>query len=432
MESTLKRTWAETDLDALEYNYKKIREYVDARCAGKLSAETGAAGQCCSEAASVIAAGQAAGQCCSEAPRADRVRFLGVVKADAYGHGAVQVSRTLERLGADYLAVSSIDEGMELRLNGISMPILILGHTPKEQVGRLIEYNITQAVTCRAKAVEYSEAAVAAGGVLKVHIKVDTGMSRLGYLCEGEHFETGVGGIYDACRMPGLEAEGIFTHFAVADEEGEEALGYTRHQLELFRRVIAAAEERLGMQFAIRHCANTGATVRFADAYLDMVRPGLLLYGYGEYARRLGLKPVMTLKTTVSTIKTYEPGTRVSYGGIFTTQKRTRMGVLPYGYADGFLRALSNKCSLMTADGPAPQRGKICMDMCMIDLTDKMHVDVGSEVEIFGAHNPIEALSDAAGTIPYELTCAVSKRVPRKYLLHGEVVEQELMLRMGE
>ncbi len=390
MRSTLRRTWAETDLDAIEYNYRKLREHVGSG-----------------------------------------VKFLGVVKADAYGHGALQVSRLLQELGADYLAVSSIDEAMELRLNGIEdIPILILGHTPKEQVGRLIEYNITQAVTCRSKAIEYNEAALAAGGVLKIHIKVDTGMSRLGYLCEGRHYETGVEGICDACNLPGLEAEGIFTHFAVSDEPGEFAKEYTEKQFKLFTDVITAVEEKLGRSFKLRHCANTGAVAVYPDTYLDMVRPGLLLYGYGEFARMLGLKPAMTLKTTVSTIKTYDPGTRVSYGGIFTTEKRTRMGVVPYGYADGFFRCLSNKCSLMTSQGPAPQRGKICMDMCMIDLTDKMQVDVGSEIEVFGPKNPIEDMAELAGTIPYELTCAVSKRVPRMYIRHGEVIEQELLLRM--
>ncbi len=390
MESTLKRTWAETDLDAIEYNYRQLREHVGSG-----------------------------------------VKFLGVVKADAYGHGAIRVSSLLEELGADYLAVSSIDEAMELRLNGIKdIPILILGHTPKEQVGRLIEYNITQAVTCRSKAVEYSEAAQAAGATLKIHIKVDTGMSRLGYLCEGKHFETGVEGICEACEMPGLDAEGIFTHFAVSDEPGEFAKEYTEKQFKLFTDVIAAVEEKLGRKFKLKHCANTGAVACYPETYLDMVRPGLLLYGYGEFAHKLGLKPAMTLKTTVSTIKTYDPGTRISYGGIFTTDKRTRMGVIPFGYADGFFRSLSNKCSLMTSQGPAPQRGKICMDMCMIDLTDKMQVNVGSEIEVFGPANPIEKLADIAGTIPYELTCAVSKRVPRLYIRRGEVIDKELMLRM--
>lgn len=389
MESTLRRTWAEIKLDSIAYNYKKIREKIG-----------------------------------------PDVKFLGVVKADAYGHGSIQVSKLLQDLGADYLAVSSADEALELRVNGIDMPILILGHTPKEQVGRLIEYHITQAITCKAKADEYSEEAVRCGGKLKVHIKVDTGMSRLGYLCDDGYFDTGVEGIVEACNMPGLDAEGIFTHFAEADEFGDENDAYTKHQFELFTSVISSVEEKLGRKFAIRHCANTGAVARFENTYLDMVRPGLLLYGYGEFARQMGLKPAMTMKTTVSTIKIYPEGTAISYGGVYVTDKTTRIGVLPYGYADGFLRSLSNKCSLYTKEGPAKLRGKICMDMCMIDITDMPSVDVGSEVEIFGEKNSIDELASIAGTIPYELTCAVSKRVPRVYYRDGHIIEKELMLRM--
>ncbi|ETP72304.1 alanine racemase [Lachnospiraceae bacterium JC7] len=389
MKSTLRRTWAEINLDNLAFNYNKIREYI-----GK------------------------------------DVKFLGVVKADAYGHGAVQVSQHLQELGADYLAVSSIDEAMELRFNGITMPILILGHTPREQVDRLICFNITQAVTCEAKAIEYSEEAVKCGGTLKVHIKVDSGMSRLGYICEDDYFQHGVDGICYACNLPGLDAEGIFTHFAVSDEEGEECVEYTKHQFKLFTDVVKAVEEKLGKKFRLRHCANTGATVDYPETYLDMVRPGLLLYGYGDFAKRLGLKPIMTMKTTVSTIKIYPEGTKISYGGLYTTEKKTRIGVVPYGYADGFLRSLSNRYSVLTEDGPAPVRGRICMDMCMIDLTDKPDVVIGSEVEIFGEHNPIEKMAEMAGTIPYELVCAVSKRVHRVYIADGEVVYRELMLRM--
>lgn len=387
--STLRRTWADIDLDALEYNYRTIRDYI-----GR-----------------------------------DK-KFLGVVKADAYGHGSVQIGQKLQTLGADYLAVSSIDEAMELRMNGITMPILILGHTPKEQVDRLICFNITQAVSCEAKAREYSEEAVRCGGTLRIHIKVDTGMSRLGYICDQDYFQHGVDGIVEACRLPGLEAEGIFTHFAVSDEPGEECKAYTEHQFRLFTEVIHAVEEKWGQHFRLHHCANTGATVDYPETWLDMVRPGLLLYGYGAFARRLKLRPLMSLKTTVSTIKIYPAGTRISYGGIYTTQGRERIGVVPYGYADGFFRCLSNRCSLMTADGPAAQCGKICMDMCMIDLTDKPHVDVGSVVEIFGTEQPVEELAALAGTIPYELVCAVSKRVPRCYIEHGELVSKELLLRM--
>ena len=390
MTSTLRRTWAEINLDNLAFNYKKIREYIG-----------------------------------------ENVKFLGVVKADAYGHGSVQVASKLQSLGADYLAVSSIDEAMELRVNDVTMPILILGHTPKEQVDRLISYDITQAVTCEAKAKEYNEEALRLGKTLKIHIKVDTGMSRLGYICEGDYFQHGVDGIVDACKLPGLEPEGIFTHFAVSDEAGEEYVEYTKHQFKLFTDIIDAVEKKTGMKFKIRHCANTGATVDYPETYLDMVRPGLLLYGYGDYAKRLGLKPIMTMKTTVSTIKIYPVGTRISYGGLFTTTKdRTRIGVVPYGYADGFFRSLSNKYSVMTSDGPAEVRGRICMDMCMIDLTDKPNVGVGSEIEIFGENNPIERMAELAGTIPYEIVCAVSKRVHRVYISDGNVVFRELMLRM--
>lgn len=389
MDSTLRRAWAEINLDNLTYNYRRIREHVGSD-----------------------------------------VKFVGVVKADAYGHGSVQVAKKLQDLGADYLAVSSIDEAVELRVNRVAMPILILGHTPREQVERLIRYDITQTVTCEKKAEEYSAEALACSGVLRVHIKVDTGMSRLGYLCDGDYFERGVEGMAHACNLPGLDVEGIFTHFSMADEDDEESLAYTRRQFALFNEVVAKLEEKLGRRLALHHCANTGATASYPETHLDMVRPGLLLYGYGEHAKMLDLKPVMSLKTTVSTVKTYPAGTRVSYGGIYTTEGRTRMGVVPYGYADGFMRCLSNRYSLMTKQGPAPVRGKICMDMSMIDLTDKPQVDVGDEIEVFGEANPVEGMAAMAGTIPYELVCAVSKRVPRMYIENGKVVSRELLLRM--
>ena len=180
--------------------------------------------------------------------------------------------------------------------------------------------------------------------------------------------------------------------------------------------MIAAVKERGGVSFAIRHCANSGAVVRYPQMALDMVRPGLLLYGYGDESGRLHLKPCMRLVTTVSTIKHYEAGTSVSYGRRFVTARHTRMGVLAIGYADGLPRILSNKCSFAIAGGHAPQRGSICMDMCMLDLTELPQAAVGDEVEIFGEHNDIETLAREAGTISYELLCAVSKRVPRVYI----------------
>nr|WP_325196821.1 alanine racemase [uncultured Oscillibacter sp.] len=387
MEDTiLRRTWAEIDLDALAHNYRRAREL------------TG-----------------------------PKVKYLGVVKADAYGHGAVQISRKLEELGADYLAVSSLDEARELRHGGIRMPILILGHTPPDMVPQLIQYNITQTVSAQAKAEEYSAAASRCGGTLKVHIKVDTGMSRLGFLVRDGHFEGGVEAILRSCALPHLEAEGIFTHFATADEDDEPSEDYTREQFGVFTRVIDALAAK-GRTFAIRHCTNSGALARYPEMYLDMVRPGIALYGVGADAPRLDLRPVMSLKSCVSTIKIFDPDTDISYGRTFHTTGKTRIGVLPIGYADGLFRGLSNHMAVQTASGPAPVRGRICMDMTMVDLTDKPDVHVGDAVELFGTRQRVDELADILGTIPYELTCAVSKRVPRLYMENGEVVERSLRL----
>ena len=386
MEQLLRRTWAEIDLDALEHNFKTLQE--------RVGPDTG---------------------------------VVGVVKADAYGHGALQVAGTLENLGAAYLAVSSLDEGRELRHRGITMPILILGHTPEAYVPQLLEYDMTQAITCEAKAVAYNQAAAACGGILRTHIKVDTGMSRLGFLCAGRHFDEGVAGAVRACRMPHLDVEGIFTHFAVSDEPGAENEAFTRQQFDLFSRFVGELEAQ-GCTFRLRHCANSGAVVNYPEMKLDMVRPGILLYGCGEGAEELDLRPVMSLKTTVSTIKVFDPDCTISYGRLYRTDRPTRTGVLPIGYADGFFRCLSNRCTVMTEDGPAPVLGRICMDMCMIDLSDKPDVQVGSDVEIFGQRSRVDDLAALAGTIPYELTCAVSKRVPRVYVRDGEIVGTELRL----
>ena len=285
-EANLRRTWAEIDMDALAHNYRQARRRIG-----------------------------------------PNVKYLGVVKADAYGHGAVQVSRKLEELGADYLAVSSLDEAKELRRGGIQSPILILGHTPPSMVSQLLEYHITQTVSAQAKAEEYSAAAVKCGGTLKVHIKVDTGMSRLGFLVRGEHFAGGVETIARSCDLPGLEAEGIFTHFAVSDEDDAASEAYTKEQFATFTRVLDALAQR-GRTFAIRHCANSGALARYPEMYLDMVRPGIALYGVGADAKALDLRPVMSLKSTVSTIKVFDPDTDISYGRTFHTTGKTRVGVL--------------------------------------------------------------------------------------------------------
>ena len=341
-------------------------------------------------------------------------RFLGVVKADAYGHGAVAVSHALEAAGADYLAVSCLDEALELRRAAVSLPILILGHTPVEYLPTLLACGLTQTVSNLAKAQEYEAAAARLGGQLRIHIKLGTGMGRLGFLCAGDAFAQGVENVASACACPHLIPEGIYTHFAMSDLPGQEARDYTQAQFRLFTDMVAALSAR-GVRFQLRHCANSGAVLHYPETALDMVRPGILLYGYGDTEGRLGLRPCMRLVTRVATIKTYPAGARISYGGLYTTERRTRMGVVPIGYADGLFRCLSGRCAFAVAGGLAPQRGRICMDMCMIDLTELPDAAVDSPVEVFGETASLDALAQAAGTIPYELLCSVSKRVPRVY-----------------
>ena len=252
-------------------------------------------------------------------------------------------------------------------------------------------------------------------------------MSRLGFLVRGDHFDGGVQAIAESCALSNLDAEGIFTHFSVADEDDEASQAYTREQFDLFLRVLSALE-KCGTTFALRHCANSGAWARYPEMYLDMVRPGIALYGAGVDAERLGLKPVMALKSCVSTIKVFDPDTDIGYGRMFHTTERTRIGVLPIGYADGLFRGLSNQMSVQTSCGPAPILGRICMDMTMVNLAGLTDVHVGDTVELFGSSQRVDRLAECLGTIPYELTCAVSKRVPRLYLEQGKVKERSLRL----
>lgn len=387
MESTLKRAWAEIDLDALAHNYRVLRE--------RMGPDS---------------------------------RFMGVVKADAYGHGAAQVARTLEELGAEYLAVSNLDEARELRHAGVTCPILQLGVTPAEQTPLALVNQITQAVWSEDAAQAFSREAVRAGGRLRVHIKLDTGMSRLGFPCDEERFEESLEAVCRVCGLPGLETEGIFTHFAVSDEPDEDSRTYTRLQYQRFEAMLRQLA-RLGHTFAIRHCSNSGAVAAYPEYAGDMCRPGLVTYGAGEQAEEMGLRPVMTLKAVVGAVNRFGPGVSVSYGRTFRTDRSSRLGVLPIGYADGLHRSLSNRWRVWTPHGTAPIVGRICMDMCMIDLTQLPQVQEGDEVEVYGPHNSVNAAAAAAGTIPYELTCAVNKRVPRVYRKNGREVARELLLR---
>ena len=374
MDQATKRTWAEISLPDLEHNYRALRGMLPRGC-----------------------------------------RFLGVVKANAYGHGAVPVARKLEQLGAEYLAVACLNEAVELRQAGIAAPILILGPTPAPFAGELLQYDLTQTVQDMDEARALSEAAGKADKPLKVHIKVDTGMSRLGFLCDEDHVDLAAEEILALGALPYLQTEGLFTHFANAD--GDEA--YTMRQLTRFLNIgekLAAG----GLEIKIRHCAASAAVLHYPCTHLDMVRPGIALYGHYpdpscEGLDGPGLLPVMTLKTRIAAVRELPAGTCISYGCTYTLERDSRLAVLPIGYADGLERLLSNRGEVLVHGQRAPILGRVCMDMCLVDVTD-LPAAVGDEVTVFGSELPIEEKAAAVGTIQYELLCGVSGRVPRVYL----------------
>ena len=342
-------------------------------------------------------------------------KFLATVKANGYGHGSVPVAKRLVELGADYLAVACLDEAVKLRRAGIAAPILVLGYTQPELAGEVVALDVTQTVFTPELAQALSEAAGAAGKRAKIHLKADTGMSRLGVLDHDP--QRAAADIAALCALPHLEPEGIFTHFANAD--GDE--GYTMLQFTRFLDVLKELEEKYGRAFEIRHCAASAAVLHYPCTHMDMVRPGIALYGHYpdpscEGLDGPGLKPVMSLYSRVAAVRGFPGDTPVSYG---CTQRfgpgGGRTAVLPIGYADGLHRMLSGRGSVWLDGACRPIMGRICMDMCMIGLDGDADVRPGDAAEIFGEHLPVEQQADIAGTISYELLCAAAPRVPRIY-----------------
>ena len=372
MDDLRKRTWAEISLGAIEHNYRAMRQ--------RLRSGT---------------------------------RYMGVVKANAYGHGAVRVSRLLEDVGCDYLAVACLDEARILRQAGIGLPIMILGYTPPEYAIELAELSITQAVGSLDFARALSHALAGTGKNLKVHLKLETGMGRTGFRAFGD---SALASAAQAVALPNLRAEGVFTHFCVSDGD-EEQRPFTNVQLARFREGVEAIEAKAGQTFEIHHCTNSGAMMSFPETYMDMVRPGVAMYGLypGPDKGGIDLIPAMELKSRVAYVETHEPGDTVSYGRTFTVEKPSRIAVLPIGYADGLHRTLSNKLTVNIAGHLVRQVGRICMDMCMVDVTGT-DIKPGDVAEIFGRTMPCGDVADLCGTIHYELVCAVSGRVPRVYL----------------
>ncbi len=384
MDSCFKRTWAEIDLDAIEENYRKIRAQL--KPGTKI--------------------------CC-------------VVKADAYGHGAERLSQEYEALGADWFAVSNLEEALQIRRAGATRPILILGYTPPCKAAELAYNGIAQAVIGPEFGEELSREAVKAGVTVHTHLQVDTGMSRVGFFYQDPLRDAGaIDEMEHACRLPGLEAEGIFTHFAAADE-GEGGRGYTRRQFRALTEAISRLEKR-GLHFKLRHCANSAAIFDFPETQLDMVRPGIILYGLmpsGSMIHRISLSPALSLKSTVALVKTIPEGTCVSYGRLFRARRATEVATVPIGYADGYLRRLSGHACMLVRGKRAPIIGRVCMDQLMLDVTEIPGVRAGDTVTVIGRDGnesvSADELAGLADTISYEIICGVAKRVPRLYIKDG-------------
>lgn len=381
MDYLLNRAWAEINLDNIAHNVREIRRITN-----------------------------------------KNAEILGVVKADAYGHGVMEAARTILNSGASRLAVSMLDEAIQLRNNGISEPILILGYTDPRRAEEIIQNDVTQTVFSHDLAEALSAAAVKLGRNVRIHIKIDTGMTRIGFMPG----YSAVKNVVQISKLPGLIIEGIFTHFASADEKDR---SYTLMQFERFMSICSELN-RIGVYIPIKHAANSAGTIEYPETHLNMVRPGIALYGLYPSKEvdksKIDLKPAMTLKANVIHVNDVECGTCISYGRIFTTKRESRIATIPIGYADGFTRLLNEKAMVLIKGEKVPVVGKICMDQCMADITDiKGDVMVGDEVVIFGSQGgneiSIDEVAAKIGTINYEVVCIIGKRIPRVYIQDNKV-----------
>ncbi len=381
MDYKLNRAWAEINLDHIAHNIREIRRITN-----------------------------------------KNAEIMGVVKADGYGHGVMEVARTLLENGVTRLAVSMLDEAIQLRKHGISVPILVLGYTDPIRVNEIIENDVTQSVFSHELAEALSDEAVRQGRKVKIHIKIDTGMSRIGFLPG----YSAIKNVIEISRLQNIIIEGLFTHFASADEKDRE---YTIAQFERFMSICCELQ-RIGIHIPVKHCANSAGIIEYPDMHLDMVRPGIIQYGLYPSEEvdksKILLKPAMTLKANVILVKEVEKDTSISYGRIFTTNRTSRIATIPIGYADGYMRMLSNKGRVLIHGQYAPVVGRVCMDQCMVDVTDlNTSVQVGDEVVLVGTQgeNKISAEDVACliGMINYELVCIVGKRIPRAFIKDGKI-----------
>lgn len=338
------------------------------------------------------------------------VKVCPAVKADAYGHGILEVGRILVREGADMLGVANFSEASLLRKNGIVSPILVMHCSPPYLFPEIVRYEVTSTLCDLDSAVELSRCAEDVGKKAKVHLKVDTGMGRLGVQSEkAAEFAL------EVSELSGLEVEGIFTHFPCADEDDE---GFTNRQIEEFE-IIVDEIEKAGMNIPIKHAANSAAVIRFPNSYFDMVRPGIMIYGLSDFEHELQLRPGMTLKSRIMFLKELPAGRPVSYGRTYITSGSTRIATIPIGYGDGYNRLLSNRASVLVRGRRALVVGRVCMDQTLLDVSAVENVSVGDEVVLYGRQGDEEVtvseIASLLGTISYEVVCAVGKRVPRFY-----------------
>jgi alanine racemase len=350
-------------------------------------------------------------------------KVMAVIKADGYGHGATKIAQVLLDNGADALAVAVLDEAIELRQAGIIAPIFILGYTQPERSEEVVKYDLEQSIFSFESAEALSKAAKAQNKTVSVHVKIDTGMGRVGLQPDNESVEI----IKEISNLASLKIKGIFTHFATADEINK---NYTQMQFDKFNWICTKLEEQ-GIKIEVKHCGNSATIIDLPTMHLNMVRAGIMMYGLAPsnevMLNKLELKQVMSLKVRITHIKEIEAGQSVSYGRRFTADKKTMIASLPIGYADGYTRLLTGKAEALVKGQRVPVVGSICMDQCMIDVTGIEDVKVGDEVVLFGHQGEeyisIDEVAKKLGTINYEIVCMISRRIPRVYVSNGEVAE---------
>jgi len=349
--------------------------------------------------------------------------IMPVIKANGYGHGAIELAKLYTTLGVNRLAVSLLNEAIELRRAGIDKPILILNFTPDYQMIEVAANDLTQAIYRYEDAVALSEAAKEMDKKLKIHIKLDTGMSRIGFLPSEDSLDN----ILKISQLPNLEIEGIFTHFAKSDEADK---SFTRLQFDRFMRMVEALENK-GLVIPLKHISNSSAIIDLPEYNLDIVRPGIILYGYypsDEVKKeRIDIKPAMTLRTVISNIKTLPAETGISYNHVYTTPAEARIATVPIGYADGYPRTLTGKGQVFVAGRRVTIEPRICMDQMMFDATGLGDVKVGDEAIYFGYRNKdwpsVDEVAKTFGTINYEIICMMGRRLPRVYIKDGRVIK---------